>query len=51
MATCGPAEGLGCAQAIGAANLAADLLDAYMARSPVLAVTGSGTPETREKNF
>ena len=38
-------------QAIGAANLAAGLLDAYMARSPVLAVTGSGTPGTREKNF
>ncbi len=38
-------------QAIGAANLAAGLLDAYMARSPVLAVTGSGTPDTRERNF
>jgi len=38
-------------QAIGAANLASGLLDAYMARSPVLAVTGGGTPETRERNF
>ena len=38
-------------QAIGAANLAAGLLDAYMARSPLLAVTGSGTHETRERNF
>ncbi len=38
-------------QAIGAANLAAGLLDAYMARSPLLAVTGSGTPDTRERNF
>jgi len=38
-------------QAIGAANLAAGLLDAYMARSPVLAVTGSGTPDTGERNF
>ena len=38
-------------QAIGAANLAAGLLDAYMARSPVLAVTGSGTSETRQRNF
>ncbi len=39
------------AQAIGAANLAAGLLDAGMARSPVLAVTGGGTPDTRERNF
>ena len=38
-------------QAIGAANLAAGLLDASMARSPVLAVTGGGTPHTRERNF
>lgn len=38
-------------QAIGAANLSAGLADAYMARSPVLAVTGGGTPETRERNF
>ena len=38
-------------QAIGAANLAAGLLDAFMARSPVLAVTGSGTPETKDRNF
>ncbi len=38
-------------QAIGAANLAAGLADAYMARSPVLAVTGGGTPDTRERNF
>ena len=38
-------------QAIGAANLAAGLLDASMARSPVLAVTGGGTPDTRERNF
>ena len=39
------------AQAIGAANLAAGLLDAMMARSPVLAITGGGTPESRERNF
>jgi len=39
------------AQAIGAANLAAGLLDAMMAKSPVLAITGGGTPESRDRNF
>lgn len=39
------------AQAIGAANLAAGLLDALMARAPVLAITGGGLPDTRERNF
>ena len=39
------------AQAIGAANLASGLLDALMARSPVLALSGGGTPDTRERNF
>lgn len=38
------------AQAIGAANLAAGLLDAMMARSPVLAITGGGSAATRERN-
>ena len=38
------------AQAIGAANLAAGLLDALMARSPVLAITGGGSVETRDRN-
>ncbi|WP_083224440.1 thiamine pyrophosphate-binding protein [Sphingomonas panacis] len=38
------------AQAIGAANLAAGLLDALMARSPVLALTGGGSTETRDRN-
>ena len=37
-------------QAIGAANLAAGLVDAYMARSPVLAITGGKTAETHERN-
>lgn len=39
------------AQAIGAANLAAGLLDALMAHAPVLAITGGGLPHTRERNF
>jgi acetolactate synthase I/II/III large subunit len=43
--------GLCGAQAIGAANLAAGLLDALMARVPVLAITGGGLPETRDRNF
>lgn len=42
--------GVCAAQAIGAANLAAGLLDAYMARSPLLALTGGGTPQSRERN-
>lgn len=42
--------GVCAAQAIGAANLAAGLADALMARSPVLALSGGGSPETRERN-
>ena len=42
--------GVCAAQAIGAANLAAGLLDAYMAHSPVLALSGGGTPDTRNRN-
>lgn len=38
-------------QAIGATNLASGLLDALMAKSPVLAITGGGTADTRERNF
>lgn len=38
------------AQAIGAANLAAGLRDAYMACSPVIAVTGGPEPESRYRN-
>ncbi|QUT06981.1 thiamine pyrophosphate-binding protein [Sphingobium phenoxybenzoativorans] len=38
------------AQQIGAANLAAGLLDAYMARSPVLALTGGSSATTRDRN-
>ncbi|MGV3770450.1 MAG: thiamine pyrophosphate-binding protein [Sphingobium phenoxybenzoativorans] len=38
------------AQQIGAANLAAGLLDAYMARSPVLALTGGSNATTRDRN-
>lgn len=37
-------------QAIGAANLAAGVLDAFMARSPVLALSGGGTATTRDRN-
>jgi acetolactate synthase-1/2/3 large subunit len=37
-------------QAIGAANLAAGMLDAYMAHSPILALSGGGGPGTRERN-
>ena len=40
----------GCQQ-IGAANLAAGLADAFMARSPVLAIAGGGTAESRERHF
>ncbi|PMS15453.1 acetolactate synthase [Trinickia dabaoshanensis] len=43
--------GVCASQAIGAANLAAGLVDALMAKSPVLAITGGGTPDTRERNF
>ena len=35
------------AQAIGASNLAAGLRDAYMAGSPIIAVTGGPAPESR----
>ena len=42
--------GVCASQAIGASNLAAGLLDAYMAHSPVLALTGGGTALTRERN-
>ncbi|TKJ80317.1 acetolactate synthase [Pseudomonas sp. CFBP13509] len=38
-------------QAIGATNLAAGLLDAVMAKSPILAISGGSTPDTRERNF
>ncbi|MBA5686164.1 thiamine pyrophosphate-binding protein [Rugamonas apoptosis] len=43
--------GVCASQAIGAANLASGLLDALMAKSPVLAVSGGSTPDTRERNF
>jgi acetolactate synthase I/II/III large subunit len=43
--------GVCASQAIGAANLAAGLVDALMAKSPVLAITGGSTPDTRERNF
>ncbi len=39
------------AQNIGASNLAAGLRDAFMARSPVIALTGGPTPRNRYKNF
>ncbi|OYV02011.1 MAG: hypothetical protein CFE45_02295 [Burkholderiales bacterium PBB5] len=43
--------GVCASQAIGATNLASGLLDALMAKSPVLALTGGSTPDTRERNF
>jgi acetolactate synthase-1/2/3 large subunit len=43
--------GVCASQGIGATNLAAGLLDALMAKSPVLAITGGSTPDTRERNF
>jgi acetolactate synthase-1/2/3 large subunit len=41
------APGICMAQTIGSANLAAGLRDAYMAGSPVIAVTGGTLPRTR----
>src|ERR671935_503115 len=38
------------AQTIGAANLAAGLRDAYMACSPVIAITGGQQPETKYRH-
>lgn len=38
------------AQSVGAANLAAGLQDAYLASSPVLALTGRKSPEFRQRN-
>lgn len=38
-------------QQIGMANLAGALLDPYMARTPILALTGAGSNMTRYKNF
>ena len=43
--------GICLAQNIGASNLAAGLRDAYMARSPVIALTGGPTPRSRYRNF
>ncbi|MEJ0023314.1 MAG: thiamine pyrophosphate-binding protein [Alphaproteobacteria bacterium] len=42
--------GVCAAQQIGAANLAAGLLDAYMGRSPVLAITGGSNANMRDRN-
>ena len=39
------------AQNIGSSNLAAAMLDGYMARSPILALTGGSTPQTRYRNY
>jgi acetolactate synthase-1/2/3 large subunit len=41
--------GICLAQAIGGSNLAAGLRDPYLARSPVIAITGSARPETRNR--
>src|SRR5215207_10951679 len=43
--------GICMAQNIGAANLAAGLRDAYMAGSPVIAVTGGPEPDSRYRHF
>ncbi|SDH86168.1 thiamine pyrophosphate-binding protein [Paraburkholderia phenazinium] len=43
--------GVCASQAIGATNLASGLVDALMAKSPILALTGGGTADTRERNF
>jgi acetolactate synthase I/II/III large subunit len=43
--------GICLAQNIGASNLAAGLRDAYMARSPVIALTGGPTPRSHYRNF
>ncbi|MHC4717584.1 MAG: thiamine pyrophosphate-binding protein [Planctomycetota bacterium] len=42
--------GICMAQAIGAANLAAGLRDAFMAGSPVIAITGGRLPETKYRH-
>src|SRR3982074_1347496 len=39
--------GICMAQVIGALNLAAGLRDAYLAKSPVIAMTGGGAPKTK----
>ena len=44
------APGVCMAQMIGASNLAAGLRDAHMAGSPVIAVTGGPTPQSRYKH-
>jgi acetolactate synthase-1/2/3 large subunit len=41
--------GICMSQTIGAANLAAGLRDAYLARSPVIAITGGQLPESRHR--
>ena len=42
--------GIAMAQSVGAANLAAGLQDAYLAQSPVIAITGRQTPLNRYRN-
>ncbi len=39
------------AQNIGSSNLAASMLDGKMARTPILALTGGNTPQTRYRNY
>jgi acetolactate synthase-1/2/3 large subunit len=43
--------GICMAQNIGASNLAAGLRDAFMAKSPVIALTGGPTPRSRHRNY
>jgi acetolactate synthase-1/2/3 large subunit len=43
--------GICMAQNVGAANLAAGLRDAYMARSPVIAITGGPDPDSRYRHL
>ncbi|MFN4260027.1 MAG: thiamine pyrophosphate-binding protein [Gemmataceae bacterium] len=42
--------GICLAQAVGATNLAAGLRDAWLACSPVVAITGTGVPQSRHKH-
>ena len=42
--------GIVAAQSVGAANLAAALQDAYLARAPLLALTGRKTPAAQHRN-
>src|SRR5215813_9658320 len=42
--------GICAAQSVGAANLASGLQDAFLGRSPVIAITGHKTPSYQHRN-